>query len=144
MLYQAAKNRNDFFLLHGVTSAWALEQVLPLIQDRQVAMGMVRTFLAGLFGLYLVRHRPKLVPDLLIEPEDVEEWEQVMGKVLALPPDTDEHVFKLAHVCRSLAFKTDDDDEDALDLLCRRSVLTVLQRPFVVYPEVDTFQDRIK
>jgi hypothetical protein len=41
-VYTMAENRNDFFLLHGVTSSWALAQILPAIKSEETRMEILQ------------------------------------------------------------------------------------------------------
>ena len=38
VLYSQFEEENDFFLLHGVTGAWALRKILELVDDIKVAL----------------------------------------------------------------------------------------------------------
>ena len=131
LAYLCAENRNDFFLLHGITSGWALNAVIKLIKDNNVKLDLVRTFILGILGLYIVQGRPKLDLDLRFEPKvDGLSWEGLVQEALKLPDNSDEHIFKLLHVCKERASVNKDNDS-----MYKRAVRLVLDHPFVFYPD---------
>ena len=124
-LYLAAGKRNDFFLLHGVTSTWALLQVLPLVNDSELIRKVVRVQLGILLAVYTVQDSPPLNEDHLKQP-DVSElsWDDIKQKVLGLKPETDEHIFKLVQVCADTA-QTNTDS--GMDEIYKRACLSAMK-----------------
>ncbi len=55
-------------------------------------------------------------------------WDELTQMLLTKEPESvDEHVYKLAQVCREYSEKSPGEDA-----MCRRAVLTVLDKPFCV------------
>lgn len=56
-VYAGSSRTNDFFFLHGVSAAWALKQVLPLLEqgDRTPA---ARDYVNALVGTYASQEQP--------------------------------------------------------------------------------------
>lgn len=109
---------DDFFLLHGVTAAWSLLQVGPVVvgHSKRLAQDLVKTFLCALLTAYIAQDCPPLSTErlkLLSYKEDV--WTKVIEAALA--DDKDEHVYKLVQVCHELANDTDDQNVKKLCLI---------------------------
>ncbi len=55
-------------------------------------------------------------------------WDELTKMVLSKQPESaDEHVYKLAQVCREYSEKTPGEEA-----MCKRAVLTVLDKPFCI------------
>ena len=132
IVYQAATGAgaNNFFLLHGVTSAWALTKVVPLLKAEEAAEAMFY-FLVALLAVYVQQRSPELDPKRLEEDEESAKttWEDVRRKALSLDiKTTDEHVYKLVQVCverkggRSLV--------PDMGRICRRAAVTAVGGQF--------------
>ncbi len=94
-LYARSSFANEFFLLHGVTSSWALEQFIHVLPNPAETL---RIHFCNLLAAYLTEDKPELQP--LKIPETVPDWKDIIHETLALPMDnTDEHIFKLVQVC---------------------------------------------
>jgi hypothetical protein len=93
------ENRNDFFVLHGVTSSWALANFLHLIPSTELKLEILQNFLCILLAVYIGKDRPKLNPEYLVTP-DVSNvtWDNILGRTINLPLETDEHEHKVVHV----------------------------------------------
>ncbi len=67
-VYVAAENRNDFFLLHAVTSSWALRQLLKIsgIGEADAVEAIVQ-LLCCVMSFYIVQRRPEMRPEQLQE-----------------------------------------------------------------------------
>ena len=106
-VYTAAVKRNDFFLLHGVTSAWSLTQILPLLEHKD-ALDTVRVYLCALLAVYMAQGTPELSLDQLT-PKDDRQWDEIVRDTLS--EDRDEHVFKLVQVCHDISKESPGNDE---------------------------------
>ena len=99
-VYAMSQARNDFFLIHGVTAAWSLCQILPVFADQTEAgqaeaMKAIRVFVCGLIAVYVAQGCPALTESQL--DVKVRTWEQIISD--ALSRDCDEHIYKLVQVC---------------------------------------------
>ncbi len=95
-----SENRNDFFILHGITSAWALSNIIHLMNSNEMKLEMLQNFICVLLAVYIAKDCPKLNPDYLTSP-DVSNiaWEDIIERTLKMPLGTDEHEYKLVQVC---------------------------------------------
>ncbi|XP_052783095.1 uncharacterized protein LOC128219327 [Mya arenaria] len=110
LVYTMSENRNDFFLLHGVTCAWSLYHIVPVL-DENDALNAVRNFAATLIAVYIAQDAPALnVPVHDFEPSD-QDWETLIKRVL--DDDRDEHIYKLLQVCREMMPDSASYGEDA-------------------------------
>ena len=99
-LYTMSENRNDFFLLHGITSSWALSQILTAIKSEETKLEILQTYLCVILSVYISKDRANLNPEYLGSSEEPEmSWDDLMAKVLSMPITTEEHRYKLVHVC---------------------------------------------
>eukprot|EP00756_Hemistasia_phaeocysticola_P060500 Hpha_TRINITY_DN4081_c0_g1::TRINITY_DN4081_c0_g1_i1::g.63724::m.63724 len=103
-LFLRSPLRADFVLLHGVTAAWALREVVELLEEID-AVGAVRAYTVVLLAMYACQGCPPLLsPDALrerhshIKVVDQDKWREVCAAAAAR--DTDEHVYKLVAVAR--------------------------------------------
>lgn len=108
-IYASTSRRNDFFLLHGVTGAWALLQVLPLVIDYRDVKSAVRSFLSTLFTVYVAQGTLELRLECFNNPA-VKSLSSVVHEVLSGNTEMDEHVFKLIQVCTDMYNVSDDPD----------------------------------
>lgn len=95
--YAMTERTNDFFLLHGVTSSWAMSRVLRRISNNSTLQEMVlRDFLAGcLLPAYAAQGCPKFLDaKRLPRPSDLAFLDEAKGRALE-PSILDEHVYKL-------------------------------------------------
>ena len=126
-LYQSSHRRNDFFLLHGVTSSFALSQLLPALKDLDTAISTVRLHIALLLTVYLVVGSPAIRKQQLTEP-DVSglSLDDMAARVLGMGTKADAHVIKLVQVCRDINKSSRDK---TMDEICIRACLTAMENP---------------
>ncbi|XP_033753327.1 uncharacterized protein LOC117336792 [Pecten maximus] len=101
VVYKLSERANDFFLLHGVTSAWSLRQIIPCLNPKD-AMDAMRTFTCDLMAAYLTVDAPALtkISTTMAETVSDKTWKDIIDKLLALELDPhEEHLFKLVQVC---------------------------------------------
>ncbi len=69
MVYQSSDPRNDFYLLHAVTSSFALCKVLSLFdkEHKYFKLEALRVHLCNLFALYLAQKSPALREENLVK-----------------------------------------------------------------------------
>lgn len=102
-VYALSKRPNDFFLLHGVTSAWSLGQIIPCLNPDD-AMDALRIFTCDLMAAYLVVDAPPLTEPstTMVHTVSDKTWREIIDRLLALELDPhEEHLYKLVHVCHS-------------------------------------------
>jgi len=112
----ATAPEDDFFLLHGVTSAWAFARLLPYVRCAGDRRSALYNYVATLLGAYVSQGMPEVPPYapetlargialLYPRPSHVPSWDVILRHTVALPPGaTDEHVYKLVMV----AYEQDD------------------------------------
>ncbi|KAH3827895.1 uncharacterized protein LOC127880916 isoform X2 [Dreissena polymorpha] len=102
MIYILAEKKNDFFLLHGVTCAWALHTIIPILRKLDGIVGL-RHYVAVLIAVYIAQGAPALTSELkTCDVIDVKgEWDNIVSQTL--DTCTDEHCYKLVQVCREMA-----------------------------------------
>ncbi|KAJ0390286.1 hypothetical protein P43SY_006557 [Pythium insidiosum] len=132
---------NDFVLVHGVTSAWALQQVEPHLSltDRQRAWTVWLRVALSAFLTREVRELQEDVHHRLIQDDSavqaelasLSSWDELVTTTLELDgDDVDEHVYKFVQVMRGhAAWKKSSegrrDDENG------HSFFTPTQREYV-------------
>jgi hypothetical protein len=85
----------DFFLLHGVTSSWALSQLTPLLSEGHRTHAHY-SLTNALYATYVNQGCPPLHP---IDPSHfspLPSWEEIIQEALSL--DLDEHKYKLVQI----------------------------------------------
>ncbi|OWF52361.1 uncharacterized protein LOC110447848 [Mizuhopecten yessoensis] len=100
-VYAMSERQNDFFLLHGVTSAWSLRQIIPYLCPKD-AMDAMRTFACDLMAVYLTVDAPALTKAITTDAGSVtdETWREIVDTLLTQELDPhEEHLLKLVHVC---------------------------------------------
>ncbi|XP_069132383.1 uncharacterized protein [Argopecten irradians] len=97
-VYALSEVKNNFFLVHGVTAAWSLRQIIHLLKPSD-AVDALRTFTCVLLAVYVTQECPSLTNTPTISQNDVTDsaWQAVIDTVLSR--DTDEHIYKLVQVC---------------------------------------------
>ena len=118
--YQASVRRNDFFLLHGVTGAWSLKNILCHLSQEDV-IDSARTFLCVLLATYMTQDSPKLeytVPECDVTQQT---WQEIIHKAFGY--DYDEHVFKLVQVCHDMWLENRESPQAALYVACAQVAL---------------------
>ena len=98
--YTVTEPANDFFMLHGVTSAWSILQILPLL-NAEHGLEVIEVFLIALLATYMCEDCPKL-PHALNPPVavDSKQWDNIIAKTLA--ESRDEHIYKLVQVAHDM------------------------------------------
>ena len=140
--YTRCAQPNDFVVLHGVTGAWSVLQLVSLLEGSpRVQRKLLGYFWQGLF-LVLMAHGnlaygPTTVPYRnlddptagLASDNPVAEWGVIIKAVLS-DPTSDEHLFKLVHVLFDLATSRSTASRfQRHDVLFRRACLVLLSHP---------------
>lgn len=95
-VYVMSERVNDFFLVHGITGAWSLKQIIPLLK-RPDALDALRTFTCMLLSVYMTQDTPRLLkPPSRSESTNDTAWKNLIDEALSRPRD--EHVFKMIQV----------------------------------------------
>ncbi len=97
-LFAMAENKNDFLYLHGVTSSWALSNIIPLIKSEESKVEICQAFICILLGAYICKDRPILNPEYF-EGTDEGSWDEFLTKIFGFKKMLEEHRYKLVHVC---------------------------------------------
>ena len=129
LLYTGSVARNDFVLVHGITSSWALKQIVPHL-DKKDQLEALRTFLCGLLAFYLIRQKPEIKRELIFEEPSVEKmsWEDLRKRLLNKNvEEVDEHDFKLFQVCQD---QWEKYRRDHMEAVYKRAILSNLDNPF--------------
>ena len=120
-VYACAEKRNDFFLLHGVTGAWSLLQVLQTYTDPLPAFDAVQTYIATLFAAYMAQGSPALQLEHLQAAPANTTMNELCQEALGLT--VDEHVYKLVQVCYDLSQQHSEPDNVTLyKVACRCAI----------------------
>lgn len=114
IVYFLCQHDNDFFLLHGVTSAYAVMRLMKHIQDPQTGLQIIHSHLFGLLSAHVTQGSPGLNVQKLSELKQIKTYdtdclkhlddlwrEKVMKHIdeLQLDERFDEHSVKVAQVC---------------------------------------------
>ena len=126
-VYTIAERRNDFFLLHGVTAAWALKQLLPCLKSHEDITTTVTSFLTTLIAVYIVRDCHPLNVEHLQGPDVTESWEDIVKCTLS-PPEKDEHYYKLVQVCQYMSNECEENEQ----LYKKAAIDVALNNPLLV------------
>lgn len=99
--YASASAKNDFFLLHGVTCSYAINQFISLLSHDD-GIKVIREFLTVLLAVYVAQNSPALTEAIGTDTDiSAAGWAAVVSRCLA--EDRDEHCYKLVQVCRCMA-----------------------------------------
>lgn len=109
-VYALAENRNNFFLLHGVTCAWGLYQIMPLLK-KEDGIKAVLEFLTLLLAVYVAEGASELNIPLIKDEFTEEDWAALIKR--AVDVDRDEHCYKLVQVCYEMAKDARENGEDS-------------------------------
>ena len=110
LCYVTSEIRNHFFLLHGVTCAWSLLQIVPILETPD-AIAACRNFTAVLVAVYIACKAPELRVPVTETTVDKESWEALINR--QFDANRDEHCYKLLQVCRDMATDSDKFGENA-------------------------------
>eukprot|EP00090_Calanus_glacialis_P017787 TRINITY_DN27610_c0_g1_i1.p1 TRINITY_DN27610_c0_g1~~TRINITY_DN27610_c0_g1_i1.p1 ORF type:complete len:382 (-),score=122.29 TRINITY_DN27610_c0_g1_i1:11-1156(-) len=111
-LYSMAAVKNDFFLLHGATATWALSVILQKMKDNDQVIQICQAQLCILIAVYIARDSQALSTPTSDPPTQA----IIMDRVLSLPTNTDEHVYKMVQICMAMMEENKQDME--LHKLC--------------------------
>ena len=112
VVFAKSKHKNEFFLLHGVTGAWSLQQVLKTYKDPIKALLAIQTFFCCLLAAYRAQTCPALTTSLDPEKLKYKTWSDIIAATLA--SDFDAHVFKLVQVVHELALDGSNSDHEEI------------------------------
>ena len=134
MLYLASDEINDFFLLHGVSSTWALNQIMlnAFLGEKRKAVEILRLHVGVLLATYITQQAPNINEDNLSQGTEVLvdiSWLKIKSKLLdEIPKDSDDHVYKLVQICYETARKSDHASKT--ELLYKKAAMTVMGHAF--------------
>ena len=129
-VYTIAEVKNDFFLLHGVTAAWSLHQLLPCLKTKDDITTATTNFLATLIAVYIARACQALNPAVLDSKTDLASWENIIQRTLQ-PQKDDEHVYKLVQVCYNMNEQSQDPGKERL---YKQASESAINNPLVLKP----------
>ena len=99
ILYVTSEVDNDFVLLHGITSAWALKIILRQVKNPMHRLESIRVLLAIILMAYVSQGRPRLDLDKLKNDSELPSWDEIRQRSFSIKKfPGDEHIFKLIHV----------------------------------------------
>lgn len=103
---------NDFYLLHGITSSWALLRILRLFPDGNLKESLVLKYIAGaLLPAYVAQGCPKLGDvESLDLPTSLDFAEDARQRALSASASVDEHVIKLVQVVGEAVHRWPQDE----------------------------------
>jgi hypothetical protein len=96
-VYANSSIADDFFLLHGVTSSWALRRVLYYFDSFDVSLQILIAYLKAIFSAYVTQGMPTMVSKVPVE--SLPSWKDIVKKAVGCSDDVDEHVYKLVYTC---------------------------------------------
>ena len=134
ILYLASNQVNDFFLVHGISSTWSMNQILTgaFSGEKRLSFEILRLHLGVLIATYIIQQAPSISEDNLSKERDWLEgvsWLQIKSKLLdEQPKETDDHVYKLVQICYETARKF--EFESAMEALYKKAAITVMANPF--------------
>ena len=97
-IYANSSASDDFFLLHGVTSAWALRRVLHYFDSLDVSLQILVAYLKALLSTYVTQGMPAMVVKE-VSTDLLPSWEDIVKKTVECSDDVDEHIYKLVYTC---------------------------------------------
>ena len=123
IVYIVAENPNDFFLVHGVTGAWSLRNILLTYTDYDKGCEVIRTYLCVLLAVYAAIDNPKICLQNLSADKGSTEvpWTELAEKAMAR--EYDEHIYKLVQVCWDMDRENPDVDMTKLYKLAASSAI---------------------
>jgi hypothetical protein len=122
--------QNDFVLLHGVTCAWSVRQIIVLLDGKE-ALEALRTLVCMIFAAYIGVGGPKLTNevDSSIRVNETD-WANLIQRTLAAENERDEHVYKLTQICYELWKEPENGHNAALYFTAAKTVLDTPFPPF--------------
>ena len=99
--YVMADKVNDFFLLQGVTSAWSVLQLLPVLSTDH-SLEVLDVYIIVLMATYVIQDCPKLSGALKPPSRvDSKQWDEIIKRTLS-NTRRDEHTYKLVQVANDM------------------------------------------
>ncbi|XP_062518137.1 uncharacterized protein LOC134193324 [Corticium candelabrum] len=95
-LYAQSSNDDDFFLLHGVTSVWALRRMLQYFDSNIQLIQILVAFLKALLSVYIMQGMPALVGNSVLAVS-LPSWTDIIEKTMDC--GNDEHKYKVVYTC---------------------------------------------
>ncbi len=95
-VYTLLENKNDFIMLHAVTSAWSMRQIIGHL-DPQDGIMALRTLICVLLATYISQECPNIRGNVTPTQTSAAIWKEIIEE--ALSRDIDEHIYKLIQVC---------------------------------------------
>lgn len=127
-MYTFAQRDNDFYMLHGITSAYNLKHIMCELMDANDVIKLIRVYICGVIIAYVVQGCPaegeEFVHTTKTESDDF--WEDVVTDSLKVE-DLDEHLYKLIEVCRARSISNSDEH---MERIYRAAVTGALAKPF--------------
>ncbi|CAH1803127.1 unnamed protein product, partial [Owenia fusiformis] len=138
LVFAKSSRKNDFFLLHGVTAAWSLLQIIPLLSPEN-GVKAIKEFLIALLGVYIVQKCPALTQEI---PQNISiKWDELIKKTIDKDVSRDTHKFKLVQACYDM-YKTKDENGDGYSdndqlyffaaKMCVENVIKFVEPEFVI------------
>lgn len=128
-VYGSAEVKNDFFLLHGVTAAWSLSQLLPSLEKENIECA-AKTFACCLLITYAAQGFSKILSNDELQEEtalaSVIDFKELIARATCI--DHDEHVIKLVQVCNDIC---DENASEQFTAVCKRAANRALTEAFV-------------
>lgn len=134
ILYLAADKTNDFYLLHGVTSTWCLNQILlnAFPGDKSKMLEILRLHVGVLIATYITQQAPNVCEENL--GSDIEEiehlsWPEIKSKLLdGMPEDSEDHIYKLVQVCYETSRKFEHNSN--MELIYKKAAMTAMLKRY--------------
>mmetsp|Transcript_76448 Transcript_76448/g.93897 ORF Transcript_76448/g.93897 Transcript_76448/m.93897 type:complete len:252 (+) Transcript_76448:328-1083(+) len=132
--YSSKLSHNDFFLLHGITSSYAMIQILYYL-DNKNRNNLILYYINTLIGTYVVQGQPKVDINLSIideEKDDIKDNDSlnIYHKIHSFLPNKDtktfldEHVYKLIHIILECY------QQNIISPKCALDALSKIKNPF--------------
>ena len=95
-LYAQSSNGDDFFLLHGVTSVWALRRMLQYFDSNIEKIQILVAYVKALLATYVTQGMPTLM-GASKWTESLPSWTDIIKKTV--DSSVDEHEYKVVYTC---------------------------------------------
>eukprot|EP00742_Colponemidia_sp_Colp-10_P003411 GILJ01003632.1.p1 GENE.GILJ01003632.1~~GILJ01003632.1.p1 ORF type:complete len:405 (+),score=68.37 GILJ01003632.1:38-1252(+) len=104
-VYSTARN-DDFFLLHGVTSSFAMTRILPYLPSPRDKLNAIFYLVKSVAAVYLVEDAPILEP--ITHEHPLPDWLDIIQTAV---DSKDEHTIKVVYACHDFFTKSTHADE---------------------------------
>ena len=129
IVYAIADRPNDFFLIHGVTCAWSVKNIVHLLTEVDQVLDTVRSYLCTLFAAYLAQSSPPLQRGLITNnPGSSYQWDDIVERAIQHDQLEEEHIYKLVQVCKEMS---EENEDKGMDSLYRLAAYTCVTNPLV-------------